>query len=97
MALLDFRKKAKEKSEETMEVGDEELPEELEKFRVRAKFPKDDEPFLPEEYKRNIDETPVKKESMQSGSSDHKLDLILSKLDTIDARLKLLEEKLKRV
>lgn len=100
MALLDFRRKAKEQKEpeEFATSNDNELPEELEKFRSRAKFgppAEKEESFLPEEYKKNIDEMPaVKKES--SDNVSHKLDLILSKLETIDARIKLLEEKLKR-
>jgi len=111
MALLDFRKKAKEKTEtpESDEsFGTDELPEELEKFRTRARFgppadmparsaAKEDEPFLPEEYKKNIDEPSARKETKEAqGNLEHKIELILSKLETIDARLKLLEEKLKR-
>ena len=102
MALLDFRKKAKEKTEtpESDEsFGADELPEELEKFRTRARFlpAEKDEPFLPEEYKKNIDEPAVQKENkLPQGNLEHKIELVLSKLETIDARLKLLEEKLKR-
>lgn len=104
MALLDFRKKAKEKVEEATEI-DEELPEELEKFRSRARFgppAEKEEPFIPEEYRNDIGEkAPAKKEnvielSKEHAAIEHKIDLILSKLETIDARLKLLEEKLKR-
>ena len=101
MALLDFRKKAKEQKEEPSEfAGDNELPEELEKFRTRARFgppAEKDEPFLPEEYKKNIDEPAVQKENkLPQGNLEHKIELVLSKLETIDARLRLLEEKLKR-
>jgi len=97
MALLEhFRKKAKD--EPTELAMEEELPEELEKFRVRARDNK--EPFLPEEYKRNIEAGEPKKENVTESKehvvTEHKIDLILSKLETIDARLKLLEEKLKR-
>ncbi len=97
MALIDFRKKAKEQKE-SEEFATAELPEELEKFRSRARFgppaAKEDEMFIPEEYKKQIGENPAEKK--ESSDVSHKLDLILSKLETIDARLKLLEEKLKR-
>jgi hypothetical protein len=81
--ILDFLKKKKNKVDDfPTEIT--ELPEDLERFRTR------EEPIpVRERYPKPMGfEEPVRKESQD------KSDLILQKLETIDVRLKLLEEKL---
>ncbi len=73
-----FRKKKKEK-EVSLPVPTK-LPEDLERFRVRERY----EPSLP----------PVETPKVIPKSMDDKIELILQKLETIDARLRLLEERL---
>ncbi len=79
----------KKKKDETfpLEEVTTELPEDLERFRTR------NEPLMPmrENYPSPMDMMGEAKKEVQSGD---KIDLILQKLETIDVRLKLLEEKL---
>jgi hypothetical protein len=66
-----------------------ELPEDLERFRTRSMEPPS---VTRENYARPlefVDEQPARKIDSQD-----KTELILQKLETIDVRLKLLEEKL---
>lgn len=74
-----------------------ELPEDLERFRVRAaqeikpvEIPRNDYP-IPE-----ITHTKTVEELVAERTGSDKIELILQKLETIDARLRLLEEKMKR-
>lgn len=60
-----------------------ELPDDLERFRVRTP-----------EVRSGVGELPFTK-SEESTRSDDKIELILQKLETIDARLRLIEEKMK--
>ena len=75
-----FRKKKEDEDVFSQEVTTT-LPDDLERFRVR-------EPEMPQRPMNLIGETE------KSIESKDKLDLILQKLETIDVRLKLLEEKL---
>ncbi len=65
------------------------LPEDLERFRVKREelptppFGPPPEPIAPSTEARNL-------------GTDDKIELILQKLDTIDTRLKLIEERMKR-
>ena len=87
MAFGFLKRKKKDQGEFPEEVTSP-LPEDLERFRVR-----EPEPVVAprESYPRPTDffGEPEKKIEGQD-----KLDLILQKLETIDVRLKLLEEKL---
>ncbi len=81
-----FLKRKKKNEGEFPEEVTSPLPEDLERFRTR-------EPIVPprENYPRPTDffGEPEKKTENQD-----KIDLVLQKLETIDVRLKLLEEKL---
>jgi hypothetical protein len=79
-----IRKKKKE--EEFPEEVTAPLPEDLERFRVR-----ESEPIPRESYPRPMDLVGTTEKEIES---QDKMDLILQKLETIDVRLKLLEEKL---
>jgi hypothetical protein len=87
MAFGFLKRKRKNEGEFPEEVTSP-LPEDLERFRTR-----EPEPIVPprENYPRSTDffGEPEKKIEGQD-----KIDLILQKLETIDVRLKLLEEKL---
>jgi len=82
MGILDRFKKKREEIRIPAEIP-ESLPEDLERFRVKS-------PEIPrtEFYDRPL-EIPRPEER-------DKIELILQKLDTIDTRLKLIEEKIKR-
>jgi hypothetical protein len=85
---FNFLKKKKERESFPSEVNAE-LPEDLERFRTRGMEPPS---VTRENYAKPlefIDEQPSRKMETQD-----KTDLILQKLETIDVRLKLLEEKL---
>jgi len=60
-----------------------ELPEDLERFRVRST-----------DTRSGVGELPFTK-TEETSRSDDKIELILQKLETIDARLRLIEEKMK--
>jgi hypothetical protein len=81
--VLDFLKRKKAKDDFPTEITTE-LPEDLERFRAREPLP------TMERYPKPIDF----EESAKKSESHDKTDLILQKLETIDLRLKLLEEKL---
>ena len=88
---LKWLKRAKEKDDFPTEVNAN-LPDELERFRTRRMEPP---AVTRENYARPLDyveeeAAPVKETKL----SHDKTDLILQKLETIDLRLKLLEEKL---
>ena len=94
MGVLDFLKKKKEVGlppQYTVEsTAESRLPEDLERFRTRqAPEIPESEPYSPPEYtygqQAEKPEMPV-----------DKIDLILQKLETIDTRLKLIEERLRR-
>ena len=61
------------------------LPEDLERFRVKTPEPV---PELP--YGKSVEEL------VSERTEGDKIELILQKLETIDARLRLIEEKIKR-
>jgi hypothetical protein len=61
-----------------------ELPEDLERFRVRTP-----------DVRPGVGELPFTKQEEISSRNDDKIELILQKLETIDARLRLIEEKMK--
>ncbi len=97
MGILDVLKKKKEEPYEEPSPRSD-FPNELEQFRLPpprieerpSPFEKKPEPareksFLPPD---------IEARQIASGGTD-KIDLILSKLETIDARLRLIEEKLK--
>lgn len=81
-------KRKKEKEEEFPTEVTTELPEDLERFRVR-----EPEPVAPvrENYPTALDLVGATEKRIET---QDKMDLILQKLETIDVRLKLLEEKL---
>lgn len=58
-----------------------ELPEDLERFKIR-------------ETRNTVGELPFTK-SEEMSRNDDKIELILQKLETIDARLRLIEERMK--
>jgi hypothetical protein len=77
----------------SMEAGPD-LPEDLERFRVKTpeiRPPATDYP-VPEvpPYGKSVEEL------VSERTSGDKIELILQKLETIDARLRLIEEKIKR-
>lgn len=86
--MLDRFKKKKEEVRLSPELSTG-LPDDLERFRL----PQPEEPRS-DFYDKplQIPEAPV---SEFRGSAD-KMDLVLQKLDTIDTRLKLIEERMKR-
>jgi hypothetical protein len=97
MALLDrFKKRPAESLP-----AEEGLPEDLERFRLpppepprpaveRAEPPARDtgEPFIPPEFRE---------EAKPAAPQDRNIELVLSKLDTIDARLRYIEEKIRKL
>ena len=85
--VLGFLKRKKDKEAEFPEEVTEPLPEDLERFRVR-------EPEPPPMSRDNYPALNLVNETERKIESDDKIDLILQKLETIDVRLKLLEEKL---
>jgi len=97
-----FRKKNDMSLPSPIETG--ELPEDLERFRMK---PPDIKPLdiktpeiRPLETKTEYPEIPsygkTVEELVSERNQGDKIELILQKLETIDARLRLLEEKLKR-
>jgi hypothetical protein len=84
--FLDRLKRKKEEVTLPTEIPTE-LPEDLERFRTRTKTP-EPVPELP--YGKSIEEL------VSERTEGDKIELILQKLETIDARLKLIEEKIKR-
>jgi len=78
----------KKKEEEFPEEVTAPLPEDLERFRVREPEPV---PPARESYPRPLDLVGATERKIEA---EDKMDLILQKLETIDVRLKLLEEKL---
>lgn len=80
-----------------LEVPSAELPEDLERFRMRTPEIKT-EVGVPE-IKNNYNEAAYGKtveDLVAERTSGDKIELILQKLETIDARLRLIEEKIKR-
>lgn len=83
MGIFDrFRKKKKEEVRIPADIPTS-LPEDLERFRVRP----------PEIPRTEFYDKPLEVPRPEEGD---KIELILQKLDTIDTRLKLIEEKIKR-
>ncbi len=82
-----LRRKKKDEQEFPQEVT-EPLPEDLERFRMRNTEPI---PEPRESYPRPLDLVSATERGIET---QDKMDLILQKLETIDVRLKLLEEKL---
>jgi hypothetical protein len=82
------RKKKKEEEFPEEIISSEPLPEDLERFRMREPGPA----LQPKEnYPGPMG---LVKTTEKEIESEDKMDLILQKLETIDVRLKLLEEKL---
>lgn len=86
---LKWLKRKKEKDDFPSEVNAE-LPDDLERFRTRRMEPP---AVTRENYARPLEYMEDQPSVKKSESSD-KMDLILQKLETIDLRLKLLEEKM---
>jgi len=88
MMAFGFLKRKKKNEGEFPDEVTAPLPEDLERFRTR-----EPEPVIPprENYARPTD---FFGETEKRTENQDKLDLILQKLETIDVRLKLLEEKL---
>jgi len=90
-----FRKKKEEPLFAPIETPAE-LPEDLERFRMKppeSRLPE----VRPSDYP--VPEVPYGKsveDLVSERTSGDKIELILQKLETIDARLRLLEEKMKR-
>jgi len=85
--VLGFLKRKKKEEDFPTEVT-EPLPEDLEKFRIRQP---EATPLPPRENYPGLD---MANEPEKRSENQDKMDLILQKLETIDVRLKLLEEKL---
>ena len=95
MGILDrFRKKKKE--EKILDPDHPSLPEDLEVFRRPVSF---DRPIqlLEREQPSRLAPQPTTETSHSTHNPKHSTELILQKLDTIDARLRFIEEKLKRL
>ena len=107
MGILDlFKKKEKPVSLPTQYIPEEHLPDELQRFRRRPISEIPTPSPGPTSYSENrytepfpslptvplAEPTPTPTET----TSGNKMDLILQKLETIDTRLKLLEERLRR-
>jgi len=76
----------------------EELPEDLERFRMKPPEAKMPEARTPE-VRNDYPEVPYGKtveDLVSERTEGDKIELILQKLETIDARLRLIEEKIKR-
>jgi len=89
-----FRKK-KEEISLPAPIETAELPEDLERFRIKT--PEIKPPEIRTDYP--IPEVPYGKsveELVAERTEVDKIELILQKLETIDARLRLIEEKIKR-
>jgi hypothetical protein len=95
------KKKAEEAAEDVEEAGfpEEEfgervLPSELEKFKLKGPFEEalESAPAPPRHVGRERSEQPALRKEAESD-----LTLVLDKLDVIDARLRVIEEKLKRL
>ncbi|NIO44847.1 MAG: hypothetical protein GTN36_04840 [Candidatus Aenigmarchaeota archaeon] len=88
--VFGWLKKRKKKNEEESfpEEVTTPLPDDLERFKVRESEPL---PTVRETYPRPLG---LVGETERKIEADDKMDLILQKLETIDVRLKLLEEKL---
>ncbi|MEM5778231.1 MAG: hypothetical protein QXD43_02415 [Candidatus Aenigmatarchaeota archaeon] len=88
-----FRKK---KEDLPTNIENVELPEDLERFRLKPPETKPEaipevKPDYPElNYGKSVEELVAER------VEGNKIELILQKLETIDARLRLIEEKLKR-
>ena len=106
MKLPDFRKLlGLEKKEETPVMETKPLPEDLEKFRMERPAPEPVPiPSPAEERYGAIPERPepvgvpavaVPPAAPEPAPTGDRIDMILQKLETIDTRLKLLEEKMK--
>ena len=99
MSVLDKFKKRNEEvrlsSDIPMEIPSR-LPDDLERFRIpQTETPRSD--FYDKPLEIPSDPLPQLMPSPQHQSfDDNKIELILQKLDTIDTRLKLIEERVKR-
>ncbi len=85
MGILDKFKRKKEEVRLPADIGDSgpDLPEGLERFRAtQPDFPRT------EFYDKPLE--------VPKADQVEKIDLVIQKLDTIDTRLKLIEEKIKR-
>jgi hypothetical protein len=103
--VLDFLRKKKEVHLPTEAIPDEALPEELERFRIRKEEPEPatepvrEYPAFPE-YGENVavetTQPTLPEPAPVEERTDDRIELILQKLETIDTRLKLIEERLRR-
>ena len=104
--VFDFLKRKKEAHLPTEVLPDEALPEELERFRMGREEPREETvettsgyAELPE-YGENVSVEPPQPTLPEPEPSperaDDRIELILEKLETIDTRLKLIEERLRR-
>ena len=109
--VFNFLKKKREVHLPSEVLPEEALPEELERFRVRrseevpapsfaepapttseyAELPSYGEDVAIETPQPTLPDSPP-----TSNVSEHRIELILQKLETIDTRLKLIEERLRR-
>ena len=90
-----FRRKKEEDLPPPIEEAPAELPEDLERFRmkppeVRTPEVKTDYPVPEINYGKSVEDLVAER------TAGDKVELILQKLETIDARLRLIEEKIKR-
>ena len=74
------------------EIGDRLLPEDLERFKLKGPF----EEMLAEKPAAK-EPRPEPRTQRREVREENDLELVLSKLDVIDARLRVIEEKLKRL
>ncbi|NIO44104.1 MAG: hypothetical protein GTN36_00920 [Candidatus Aenigmarchaeota archaeon] len=86
--VFGWLKRRKKKEEEFPEEVTTPLPEDLERFKVREP---EHLPPVREGFPRPLDLVGATEKRIET---EDKMDLILQKLETIDVRLKLLEEKL---
>ena len=102
--VFEFLKRKGETHLPTEVLPEEALPEELERFRFRREPENVEEttseyaelPSYGEDVAVETPQPTLPEPSTIPDSSDHRIELILQKLETIDTRLKLIEERLKR-
>jgi hypothetical protein len=96
MGILDrFRKKKKE--EKILDPDHVGLPEDLEVFRKPISFDRPIQLLEREQPSRLTPEPSTPEPTHSTHNPKHSTELILQKLDTIDARLRFIEEKLKKL
>ena len=105
MKLLDIFSKLKRKKEPQRMLDEVRtlLPDDLERFRIKKGPLPEPEPYSPSPYQASAEQSlplrpglpPVEAPKAEPVKGLEKEDMILQKLETIDARLRLIEERIK--